>query len=652
MSGTEITTVCPRDCYDRCFMRVSLKGDTPIRVFGDKENPITQGVLCRRGYADIERTLSKDRILYPHRKTKNGSFMRISWDDALSGIAQIIQKTIQSSGPESLLFIQCSGNEGVLTEYFPQRLFYALGCTHTDVSICSKSGHDALSLHYGLTYGCDPGLLSTMKITLYWGFNAAVSSPHLFRLSCATQKQEGRVVAIDPRWSKTARSSDTWIQVQPGGDVALAYGMMKYIIEEDLTDHTFIEKYTHGFEQLEQEVSTWSIERIEKYSGVSWESIQELTSLYAQNNPSVILIGIGMQKSLQGAEAVRAISLIPPLLGIHRGFFYTNYQGWHVDTGYLTGENLTESSIPKISQVALGHHLEKRRFPVIYVQNMNPAETLPDSSRVRAGFKKAFLIVHDTHWTETARLADIILPAPTYYEKDDVSLPYSHRYVRKANRIIAPQGESKSEVWVMTQLSRLLHRNESYLFEDPWKAVEHSFTGALAEGTVTDLLQGNMVKMKMYPPDEYQTPTGKIELYSTLAQKKGVNPLPVHNPEKSEGFLLLNSSTQHYTHTQFQDVHGNIPPIVFINIEDARKAHIQDNDVVELSNERGSIKVKAIISNSVPSGVLWSPRQYRDLEGIPQNTIIPPITQKIGGGPIFNSTRVSLQLASSDNDNP
>jgi anaerobic selenocysteine-containing dehydrogenase len=623
-------------------MSVSMEGGNPIRVFGDKQNPVTGGFLCRRGYADIERTYSEDRILYPHSRSEDGSFHRINWDTALSIITRKIQKAREQCGPESLLYIQCSGNEGVFTEYFPQRLFHALGCTHTDGSICSKSGHDALSLHYGLTYGCDPDLLPTMKTTFYWGFNAAVSSPHLFRLSQASQKQKGTVVAIDPRWSKTARAADRWIQVRPGGDVALAYGMMKHAIAEDLVDHAFIQDNTYGFEHLKNEVSRWSIDTIENYSGISWKSIQEITSLYAHGSPSVILMGIGMQKSLQGAEAVRAISLIPSVLGIHRGFFYTNYQGWNVDIAYLTGRSLTESEPPVISQVALGRQLEEGTFSVVYVQNMNPAETLPDSSRVRTGLEKAFLIVHDTHWTETTRLADIILPAPTYYEKEDVSLSYSHRYVRKAHKIIEPLGESKSEIWVISRLSQLLDRKENYLFEDPWKAVEQSFSGALEKGTFSNLMRGDMVTLKMHPREEYQTPTGKIEFYSTVAEKMGVDPLPAHHAKKPKGFILLNSATKQYTHTQFQDVHGNIPPIVFINMDDAQKIHIRDNDIVELSNERGSIKLKAVVSSSVPPGVLWSPRQCRDIEGTPQNTLIPSTTQIIGGGPIFNSTEVSM----------
>ena len=640
---TEIETVCPRDCYDRCFISVSMKEGKPVRIFGDKHNPVTQGFLCRRGYADIERTFSKNRILYPHILSEDGSFQRTAWDDALSIISHKIQETLELHGPESLLYIQSSGNEGVLTEYVPQRLFHALGCTHTDESICSKSGHDALSLHYGQTYGCDPEVLPSMATTVYWGFNAAVSSPHLFRLSLISQKHGGTVVTIDPRWSKTARASDSWIQVKPGGDVALAYGMMKCIIEEDFTDHAFIQEFTHGFEHLKREVSRWSIKAIEENSGVSWGTIHKIIDHYAHRTPSVILIGIGMQKNIHGAESVRAISLIPPLLGIHRGFFYTNYQGWKIDIPYLTGQGLTESSPHIISQVALGSHLESGIVKVVYIQNMNPAETLPDSARVRKGLKRAFVIIHDTHWTETTRLADVVLPASTYYEKDDVLLSYSHKYMRKANKIIEPLGESRSELWIMSQLSRLLDREEGYLFEDPWEALNQSLIGALEFGTFSDLMQGLSVTQKMSPLDEYQTPTGKIELYSTTAEKKGALPLPVHPSIRTEGYIFLNSATSQYTHTQFQDVHGKIPPVVYMNIEDARKANIHEGDVVELSNEGGILKLKAVISSSVPPGVVWSPRQCRDLEGTPQNTLIPPTCQEIGGGPIFNSTRVFIR---------
>lgn len=639
---SEIETVCPRDCYDTCFMKVSIRDNELIRTMGDKANFVTQGFLCPRGYRDIERAYSSERILYPHART-GGTFERISWDDALADLVGRLQDTLNNYGSQSCLQLSYFGNQGLFTSYLPQRLFYATGFTQTDMSVCSKSGHDALSLHYGLTYGLDPDDLLSMELTVYWGFNAAVSSPHLYALSVKARKKDGIIVAVDPRQSETAKSADLWVQVNPGGDVALAYGVMKYLIENGLIDSDFVNKYTTGFDSLEKEVSGWSIDSIEEYTGVPWNTITELAELYHTYKENVTMIGIGMQKNLCGAESVRAVSFIPALLGLHRGFYYSNHQKHYLDLSLITGESLTKE-YRIVSQVALGRLLEKGEFKFVYIHNMNPAVTLPNQKAVRTGLDRedVFVVVHDTHWTETANRADLVLPAATFLEKEDVVIPYSHKYVRKCNKIVEPLGESKSELWVCAQIAERLQLTDAWLYEDPWEAIEKAFQNALEKGSISDLKEGKIVTLKMKPEAEYQTPSGKIEFFAEAAGPE-ITPLPRQYPLPENGFVFLNSAVKKYTHTQFQDVHGLIPPLVFINIDDARKYTIHDSDTVELYNELGSIKLKAVISVSVPQGVLWAPRQGNDVESAPQNKIMPDTTQKIGGGPTFNTTLVKLR---------
>ncbi|MBU7011186.1 MAG: molybdopterin-dependent oxidoreductase [Theionarchaea archaeon] len=639
-----IETVCPRDCYDTCFVRVSIRDGDLIRTMGDKTNPVTQGFLCPRGYRDIERVYSDDRILYPHRRVSD-SFERISWNDALSVLTEKLQNIMGTTGAESCLQLNCLGNQGLFTSYLPQRLFYALGFTQTDESICSKSGHDALSLHYGFTYGLNPDELSTMELTNYWGFNAAVSAPHLHRLSIKAQKDGGVVVVVDPRKSETAESADLWVKLTPGSDVALAYGILKQVIDNDSVDAGFIEQHTYGLDKLTEEISQWSTRSIEEYTGVHWGTVAELAELYSTHRQSTTMIGIGMQKSLYGAESVRAISLIPAVMGLHRGFYYSNAQAYYVDVPYITGKKLTDNPIRVVSQVALGRLLENGEFKFVYIHNMNPAHTLPNQEAVKKGLLRddVFVVVHDTHWTETAHLADLVLPAPTYFEKEDIVIPYSHSYVRKSNQVIEPRGESKSELQVMEELAIRLHCKETWIYEDKWEALHNGLQNAFETGDISHIKRGELLTLKMKPKNEYQTPTGRIELYSATAEKMGVTPLPKQYPLPKSGFILLNTAVKNYTHTQFQDIYGAIPSLVFINLEDAKTHHIHDTDVIEVSSKLGSIKLKAVISTAVPRGVLWAPRQGKDIEGTPQNSIMPDTTQKIGGGPVFNSTVVTIR---------
>ncbi|MEM3730377.1 MAG: molybdopterin-dependent oxidoreductase [Candidatus Bathyarchaeia archaeon] len=647
-----VETVCPRDCYDTCFMKVYLNNKKgPFRIVGCKGNPITQGFLCPRGVMDIKRAYSPMRVLYPHKRVgnkPNGKFERISWDEALDIIVGKLKNTLEKFGPSSVLHLDYSGNMGLLTLHLPQRLFYYLGFSQTDLSICSKSGHEALTLHYGLSYGINPEELPKMKLIVYWGFNAAVSAPHLYALSLKARKCDGKIVVIDPRKSETAKSADFWLQPKPGSDVALAYGVMKHLIQNNLVDFDFIEKHTFGFEKLKEKTAEISSKSIEQATGLKWNAIEKLAEFYANLKPNATMIGLGIQKSLLGAEAVRAVSLIPALIGLHRGFFYTNSRGWNVDLQYLKGENLMEKCVRVVSQVALGKHLEKGEFKFVYIYNMNPAETLPNQRTVRKGLMRndVFVVVHDTHWTETARHADVVLPAATFLEKDDIVVSYSHNYVRKSNKVIEPLGESKSELWVAMEIAKRLNIKEKWLYDDAWETVEKAFGDSFENGSFQDLMNGKTLRLKAKPKDEYQTPTGKIELYSTVAEKLGFSALPML-PQQCQtpgqgGFILLNTAVAKYTHTQFQDVYGPLPPIVLLNPKDAKQHSIKDGDPIKLFNKLGSVGLRARISNAVPAGVLWTPRECNDLDNKPLNMIVPDTTQTIGGGPIFNTTIVKI----------
>jgi anaerobic selenocysteine-containing dehydrogenase len=628
-------------------MKVYVEDNVIREVKGGFENPITEGILCPRGFKDPERVYSLHRVLYPY--LRNGgkpsrSFKRASWDYALSIIADRLRSVIENYGSKALLHVNYAGNMGVLTWYMPQRLWYALGASRTDYSICSKSGREALRLHYGLSYGVLPDELAKMRLTVYWGFNAAVSAPHLW---LKTQKSRSRIVVVDPRCSETAAKADLWIQPKPGSDVALAYGVAKYLIEGGYVDHEFIDKYTYGYQYFKNEALRWSREEIEEITGVRWSIIEEFGKVYTSLKPSVIMIGIGMQKNIYGWEAVRAVSLLPPLIGIHRGFYYANSEGWSIDLAYLTGEKLTRKKPYTVSQVALGKLLEKGKFKFIWIHNMNPAASLPNQQAVRRGLSRddVFVVVHETHWNETTDYADVVLPAPTFLEKTDLVLSYSHNYVKLYRNAIEPLGESRDELWVTRKLSEKLNLKSWWLYEEPFKALRKALRKSFENGVFSDLLKGKTLKLKVKPKEVYQTPTGKIEFYSIKAEKYGVSPIPTQKPLPiKKGYLILITSAHpQYTHSQFQDVYGAIPAIVWINPKDAGKHNIKNQQLVKLYNDKGDVVVKAIVTSKVLKGVLWSPRLHIGINGKPQNAITIDKTQTLGGGSSFNSTLVKIE---------
>jgi anaerobic selenocysteine-containing dehydrogenase len=642
----EVATVCARDCYDTCALVVTLDELEQIRsIRGAKKNPVTQGFTCPRGAKDHER-LHRNRVKAPFVR-QGDRFEQTDWEKGLSIVSGKLGEALEKHGPEAVLYLDYAGNTGLLTGAFPQRLWNAMGATQTDGALCSASGHTGLSLHYGGSYGIRPLELLSMNLVVFWGFNAAVSSPHMWALARRAGKSRGaQIVVVDPRESRTAKDADLWIQPRPGSDVALAYGLTNYLIQNDYVNLDFIQEWTEGFERLKVEATEWTPDRVERSTGVAWESIEQLGEAYGSLKPSATMIGIGLQKCDQGADQVRAVSFIPALLGLHKGFFYSNADSFSIDTSLIRGKGLTGKRPRIVSQVALADLVKRGEFKFIYVSCMNPALTLPNQHAFREGISRpeAFVVVHETHWTKTAQYADVVLPAPTYLEKDDLVIPWSHNYVQYSRRTVRAITDSRSEIWVMREIARRLGLAEDWLYEDPWEAVKLALEDAFEEGGLESLRSGEMLRLKRKPKNNYPTSSGKIEFHSSRAVEMGLNPLPTQIPlpiEKGR-FILLTSATPEYTSTQFQEVYGAIPAIVVINGRDAEGLGVENDDVVILSNDYGEVRVKVTISDAAPQGIIWSPRQSEGLAGEPQNCLMSSNLQDIGGGPRFNSTTVTI----------
>jgi len=642
----QVSTVCARDCYDTCALIVSLgESERILSIKGDPRNPITQGFTCPRGARDHER-LYKNRVEDPSLR-KGDRFERTGWKEALGVVSRKLGETLKKHGSEAVLYLDYAGNMGLLTTVFPRRLWNSIGATQTDWALCSQSGQSALALHYGDSYGTKPVEIPSMHLVVFWGFNAAVSSPHMWALARKARKERGtRIIVIDPRESKTAKGADLWIQPMPGSDVALAYGVINYLVQNDSVDLQFMKEWTRGFEQLKAHAGEWTPDRIEQITGVPWRYIEQLGKAYGSLKPSTTMIGIGLQKCDQGADQVRAVSFIPALLGLHRGFFYSNGNSFLVNGSLLSGRALTEKTSKIIKQVALADLVKGGEFKFVYINCMNPAMTLPNQQAFREGLSRqdVFVVLHETHWTKTARYADVVLPAPTYLEKDDLVIPWGHHYIQYSRRAVHPVTNSRSEVWVMREIAEELGLKDAWLYEDAWSAVESALADALEGGEFQSLRAGKMLTLKTKPKRKYSTPSGKIEFYSSRAAKTGLNPMPIQTPlhVKEGAFILLNSATLNYTSTQFQEVYGAIPAVVMMNPQDAGRLGIKEGDMVTIANERGQVQVSVKISGSLPGRVLWSPRQSQGLAGEPLNRLMSSIPQEIGNGPRFNSTVVTV----------
>ena len=646
-----VQTVCPRDCYDTCFVTASVDDSGKLlSVKGDSDFSITRGITCPRCAGDAKRVY-QNRVLYPHirNSAKPGRhFKRTQWDQAVHAVSEKLKETLNSTGPESVLVLKYAGNTGFLSGTFPLRLWNAIGATEGDHSVCSQSGHFGLSLHYGAGHGIQPDELDQHKLMIFWGFNAAESAPHLWNLARQARKENGaRIYVVDVRESETAKQADVWFQPKPGSDAALANGIACYLIEKGLIDSDFIHQWTDGFEDYKKEMMKWTPSIVSDKTGIGPEDFQTLAAAYGAHRPSATLIGVGIQKSYGGADIVRAASLLPALLGQHRGFFYSNKAQHGVDTAYLEGLPFRKSPRKIVSLVELAENISSGEFKFIFVYGMNPALTLPNQNLLRKGFCRSdvFMAVHDSHWTETADFADVIFPAQTFLEKDDLVIAWAHRFVRKSAQAVYPLGESRHEIELMIDIAKGIGQSDHSIFEDPWAALERAVGKSLLNGSFQDLLDGKTLELKSTPLDQYPTPSGRIEFSSRTAGKNGLNPVPDLFPVdlKKGEFLFIGSAVSKYTHTQFQEVYGTIPAEVWINPNDAETYGVGENEDICLYSDQGETVAKAIVTDRVPNTVLWSPHEFTGLDGNFHNSVTQSKAQRIGGGSVYNSTVVKIK---------
>jgi anaerobic selenocysteine-containing dehydrogenase len=631
---------CPRDCYDTCALRVYVS-DNRIAKIEAVDNWYTGGILCPRAARDIERVYSPSRVLYPFISVNNGVFRRIDWDQALEILVSKLREVLEIHGPEKALFLEYAGNRGIITRYASRRLWNFLGVTQTDGSICDHNGSMALRYTYGSTYGAFPRDIDESKMIIAWGFNPAVSAIHLWRRVLEVKEKGGFIVTIDVRSTETAKQSSDFIKVKPGTDGYLALGIAKYIVEEDYVDKEFISKYTYGFNELVKHLEKYDLNIIEEITGVPKTKIIDLADRMHSNKPFTILIGYGLQRRYGGGETVRLISIIPALLGLHRAFFYSNTDGLPINLAEVDG-SLAWNPRKIISMEKVGVELANGNYKFVHIHLHNPVATLPNAGKVVEGLRRndVFVVVHETHWSDTAKLADLVLPAPTFYEKFDVVFSYTHNIVYLNKPAIDPLGESIGEYQLMCELTkRIVPSKYSDLCLEPI----HLLKVALGNKNLDELLGKGFIELKPKPKSIYQTPSGKIEFHCSLSKWCRELNLPMREGiGGSSELVLVTSAHPLYIHTQFEDVYGSIKGELHVNPDDARNLDLSTGDLVEVYNDKGKVVMRAIIDPGLSKGVAWAPRQALTYSGERINILLNDDVDKYGGA-VLNSTLIKIR---------
>lgn len=678
-----LKVVCPHDCPDTCSMAVTVEGGRATALGGDPDDAFTQGFLCAKVNHYLERVYAKDRLLHPLRrvgKKGEGRFERVSWERALSEIAQRLKEIARDHGPQAILPYSYAGNMGLLSNAsLDRRFFHAIGASKLDRTICASAGAAGYKATVGRSIGLDPEQIGRARLIVAWGANIVSSNVHLWPFVERARNAGARLVVIDPYRSRTAEKADLHLAPWPGTDAALALGLMHVIFRDGLADRDYLERHTQGHAELEARAREWDPARTERETGLAAAAVEALAREYATTRPSAIRLNYGLNRHAGGGMAVRTIACLPAVTGAWRdvggGALLSTSGTFPVRTEALERPDLSPAGTRTINMSQLGRALTDPGLapPVkaLFVYNSNPAAVAPEQEQVMRGLAREdlFVVVHELFQTDTADYADFVLPATTTLEHDDLHKAYGHLYLSWSQAAIAPLGEALSNTELFRRLARAMGLADPCLFDSDEDLARQAldWSHPRLAGLDFDRLQREG-RVRLAVPGEwapfaeggFPTPSGKCELLAPSLAEAGLDPLagyvppresPVTNPELARRYPLafISPPAHHFLNSTFSAqptfVRRESEPFLTVHPDDAAARGIRDGQSVRIWNDRGSFEAKARVSDAARPGVvvglsIWWPKMCPG--GRNANAVTSQELTDMGGGASFYDALVEV----------
>lgn len=660
-----LRSVCPYDCPDACGLIINVEDGKAIKVQGDPEHPFTRGTLCPK-MAHYEKTVhSKKRILTPLLRNGakgSGSFVPISWDEAIKHIKTKWKEIIAKYGSEAILPYSYAGTMGLVQRNSGHPFFYSLGASRLDRTICAPAKQYGWDAVMGETMGPHTDEIQESDLIILWGIHALATDIHIIHDINIAKKKGAKVCLIDTFETETAKIADKVIIVKPGTDGALALGMMHVIARENLIDKDFINKYVQGYEELKDNVlPDYPLDKVSEITGIDASAIENMAIQYAKAKAPFIRMGSGLSRYGNGAMSVRTITCLPALVGAWGkrggGLLTSISTSSAFDKKLVTHEEFQEKEARTINMNELGNALNEVNDPPImslYVYHSNPAAVAPDQNRVLQGLSREdlFTVVHERFMTDTAKYADIVLPATTSLEHSDLYNAYGHYVVQRAYPVISTLGEAKSNWEVFSLLADAMGINKAFFnqsADDLISSILEKPSSWLANTKIKTLLEGKPLELPL--PDGYKTnfrtPSGKIEILNPTEDE----PLPRYfEPHGDDAeFWLINSPDPRLLNSSFNEREDLIKTnrmILQVNPEDASKIGLEDGQLVTAYNERGEVDFKLKITAKVPKSVVVTQGVWW-IENTPGNRSVNALTsQRLtdkGNGSTFYDVKVNIK---------
>jgi anaerobic selenocysteine-containing dehydrogenase len=609
-------------------LSVTVADSRVIKVRGSEATPFTSGVICNKVARDMTRFVhGPQRILHPLRRIGakgSGAFERISWNVALDEIHARTSAVIERWGSQAVTPLNYAGPHGFLAgDSMSSRFFHRLGATQLyRRSMCGGVRSEAWVGTYGAVPGCPPEFAAQARLNVVWGNNATVTNVHLVRCIRKSKRNGGRLVVVDPLRTKIAEQADLHLATLPGTDVLLAWTLAVELERMGAFDTAFIEKHVLGFEEFMAVARAWPVERAAAACGLREEHILALARWLAQADRLVFAPGNGLERGRNGGSAIRALIALPALLGKlggGSGIVLGASNAFPKTMAYLQRPDLAPAGIRTLNLIDIGRHLTVDDIDpplrALFIYNHNPIVVHPDQNRMRRGLLRedVFAVGIEVAMTESMAHCDIVLPAATHFEYDDLYPSYGHHWLQRAEAVIPPVGESLPNTEIFRRLAA------RFGFDEPcFRASDMELMDAaidLGSARPSEIPTGGAVQMtgkdgrplvlfeNVFPA----TPSGRIELRSALlAQRWGTAALAPAWRESLGNYPLMLISPASDKRISSTLGFAEASPRLMMHPHDALARGLVRNSKVKVWNERGEVILPLDVTDKVPPGVVAS----------------------------------------------
>ncbi len=670
-----VRTTCPRDCYDGCGIAVVKRDGKITKVLGDPDHPTARGALCGKcalAYNGVFLDASA-RLTRPLKRIGpkgEGRFQAISWDEAMAIAGGRLGAIVAESGAASIIHAHYTGTCSMIAGGFPMRFFHRLGATEVEPdSICNNAGHVALGYVLGTsTDGFDPRTARDAACIVVWGANPSASAPHAHKHWL--KETPAKVVVIDPVRHPTAEAADLHLQLRPGTDAVLAFALLHVLRREGKLDRAFLAAHTLGWEEIEPALNACTPAWAAAITGVPEADIVTAAELYGAG-PAMLWLGQGLQRQPRGGNVFRACAVLPAATGNigkpGTGIYFLNGGRTRgIDGRYIGAPRLMGPDYPaSFSQMDLAARLEDgARSRAFITWNINPAASSPEQARLHRALRREdlFAIAIDVFPTDTTDFADLVLPAASFLEFDDLAESYFHLTLGAQVKVVDPPGEALPNQEIFRRLAAAMGFTEPELFEDDPAIIDHILRNSIFKTDFATLKAKGWVQpaepVIYFADHTFPTPSGKIELASAKAERDGHPrvPLPTYDAPATGGRLRLLSPADAWL---MNGSYANDPriaerlgaePVVTLHPKDAARLGLGEGARARLANATGALAMRVRVSDAVPEGTALTHKgRWPKREGARANVnaLNPGHKTDMGESSSVHAVEVSVTAAAS-----